>query len=165
MYSRVSEAHNVRLFYGMTFFLMIYHIRAKPIANDTTPEPIEMNHSTFNARVIKYTKYGEPNVKSPARIVRIVFQCFDPSIPILVRCLSWVMDPQPNGDREENVFSYNPSLTSFPRAFMRNLKTEKAAPRSALNPVVAPKRHTPSRPRSIARPSVKPVAPRILLLL
>jgi len=58
-----------------------------------------------------------------------------------------------------------PAFTSAPSVFIKNLKTERAAPRSALKPAVAPSKHKPSNPRSFARPNRRPVAPMIFPLL
>ncbi len=169
MYSRVSEAKlaNPCRDQVMTSFLTKNHTRPRPMKNKARPESIEIVKLRSRPLARKYTRYvGAAKVNSPATITSTSLKYFDSILLTDGFAFSASVKVEaPNDCLNVHALSYNPSFTSLPRAFIRNLKTEKPAPLSALSPVVDPSKHTPSTLCSLAIPSINPVAPTILPLL
>lgn len=137
----------------------------RPIASERKPPANEKKIPSFRKSDAIKATYGAPNVNRPAKRINTSFKYLEPVTLFPATLFFSVKPPMLLSLCKAHAFSYNPSFTSFPKAFIKNLNTEKPAPRSALKPAVVPSRHMPSRPRSFARASVKPVAPTILPLL
>jgi len=149
----------------MTFFWIKNRISNKPIMKRTKPTANETTRFTFSTLARPYITYvGPPKIRNIYIIVRNTFPNFESTKPLsLIIVSSFSVMHYPSLHLPTVYFvSGNPSFISFPKAFIKNLKTRKPASLSASNPVVAPKRHTPSNPYSLAKARVNPVPPTIL---